>query len=141
MKIGGDPPHLPRGGIVFHPDDLVIARVIVAGKAKVVLPEQVVADHRAVGVEDGDDVLEREELAPHHRQAGREAKHQGALFGGRFRRRVEREQLGVMPARLIERTLPVRRQCLLVQSRGIGSPGGRTGQGQQRRQDEAPAPA
>jgi hypothetical protein len=50
------------GWVEFDPHELVVAGVVIVGEVDVVLPEEVIGDPSAVGVEDGGGILEGERI-------------------------------------------------------------------------------
>jgi hypothetical protein len=128
VPVGRDPRDPLRRGVILDPHDFVIARIVVARKAEVVLPEEVVGDDRPLRVHDRGDVFQREEFTAHEHEARGEPQHAGALGRGGCHGRLGGEQLLVQRRGVAEVALAVGGLGAgvdLVERGAVGGKGGR----------------
>src|SRR5215813_13270739 len=107
MKIGQDVFDRAFVRRIFHPDQFVVAGVVVFREIYVVFPEEMVSDQSLGGVEDDGEIFEREKFRRRGVKARSETASQTPLFGVRLARRVELESAGVFAAGVVEASTQV----------------------------------
>src|SRR5262249_48414994 len=86
----------------FHPDQLVIAGIVVFGEVNVVLPEEVVCDETRGRVQDHGEIFEREKLGRRGVKARGESANKPPFLRSQFARRAALEGARVFTACVVE---------------------------------------
>src|SRR5262249_10470202 len=107
MKIGQDVFDRAFVRRIFHPDQFVVAGVVVFRKIYVVFPEEMVSDQALGRMQDNGEIFEREKFRRRGVEARRETASQTPLFGVQLARRVEFERASIFAAGVVEASTQV----------------------------------
>ena len=114
VKVGAD----PRDGFVIfgilHPQDLVVAGIIVFRKVDVVFPEQVICNQAAAGMKDDCEILQAERFRRCGEEPRKKMPSQGGLLGRGFCRRIELQRRGILLAGFVQAALDMKFNAALV---------------------------